>query len=59
MNCPAYLKEFCDMDTRTEAKEILTKVYGHHAYHPGQQSLVEELLNNVEESHVKEISGDS
>ncbi|MBR6164787.1 MAG: DNA helicase RecQ [Clostridia bacterium] len=33
------------MDTTTKANETLKKVYGHHAFRPGQQELVEGLLN--------------
>jgi len=30
----------------TKAQELLTKVYGHHSFRPGQQELVEGLLNS-------------
>ncbi len=33
------------MDLKTRAKDTLTKVYGHHAYRPGQQELVDGLLD--------------
>ena len=32
------------MDLNEKAKGILTKVYGYHAYRPGQQELVEGQL---------------
>ena len=33
------------MGQMEKANEIMSKVYGHHAYRPGQQELVEGLLN--------------
>ena len=33
------------MDLNEKAKGILTKVYGYHAYRPGQQELVESQLS--------------
>ena len=31
---------------KTKARELLMKVYGHHQFRPGQQELVEGLLEN-------------
>ena len=33
------------MDLKAKAKDTLTNVYGHHAYRPGQQELVDGLLD--------------
>ena len=35
-----------ELNMKTKAQELLKKVYGHHQFRPGQQELVEGLLEN-------------